>query len=137
MLHQHETRKDRRRFIQGLGVAVLTVQGWPSLARTSDPPAEGNGAAANLIVHASPGLFEHTHELLIPYSVLRAPPLDGVKLESTRALLHTHDVALSREQLDVVRRGGAVTSTASSHTFVIALAANRPNEWRTTYGHRP
>jgi hypothetical protein len=37
------------------------------------------------------------------------------------SLFHTHDVALSQEQLIAVSHGGTVTAFGGSHTFVIAL----------------
>ena len=49
-------------------------------------------------------------------------PPRGVKLESTRALFHTHEVELTQEQLVTVNQGGAVTKIGGSHLFVIALA---------------
>lgn len=114
---------DRRTFIEGVGVAVLTVQMLPLIANCSgSSPTEGNEDADNLIIHSGPGFVPHVHDLLIPYAVLRAPPLEGVKLESTRALFHTHELVLTHEQLIVVSQGGTVTEKGGSHLFVIALA---------------
>lgn len=104
-----------------MGVAVLAVQCMPSFAQTSGAPAEASGARKDLLIHSSPGFAGHTHDLLIPYSVLDEPPAEGVKLESTTGLFHTHSIALPREQLIEVRRGGTVRVPASSHTFLIAL----------------
>jgi len=112
---------DRRAFIEGVGVAVLTAQLLPLIAR-----ADGDEAADNLIIHSGPGFIPHVHDLLIPYAVLDAPPPQGVKLESTRALFHTHEVVLTREQLVTVKQGGTVTERGGSHLFVIALAAVTP-----------
>ena len=113
---------DRREFIQGVGVAVLTVQCLPLMAHASgDSAGDGNEAADNLIIHSGPGRIPHVHDLLIPYAVLNAPPLQGVEFESTRALFHTHDVVLTQEQLIIVNHGGTVTAIGGSHRFVIAL----------------
>ena len=115
---------DRRRFIEGVGVAVLTVQCLPLIACGSgNSPSDGNQAADNLIIHSGPGFIPHVHDLLIPYAVLNAPPLEGVKLETTKALLHTHDVVLTQEELIIVNQGGTVTAKGGSHLFVIELAA--------------
>ena len=111
---------DRREFIKGVGVAVLTVQCLPLTAHASG--SDGNDAGDNLVIHSGPGLFAHEHVLLIPYAVLNAPPLEGVKLETTKALFHRHDVVMTQEQLIIVNQGGTVTGKASSHLFVIALA---------------
>ena len=105
---------DRREFIKGVGVAVLTIQCLPLIAQARD-----NEAAEDLIIHSGPGLFAHEHVLLIPYAVLNAPPVQGVELESTKALFHTHRFTLTQEQLTLVNRGGTVTERASSHIFVI------------------
>jgi hypothetical protein len=114
---------DRRRFIEGVGCAVLTAQLLPLIAHASgDSPSDGNEAADNLIIHSGPGFIPHVHDLLIPYAVLDAPPLQGVKLESTRALFHTHELVLTQEQLIVVKQGGTVTEKGGSHLFVIVLA---------------
>jgi hypothetical protein len=114
---------DRRRFIEAVGVAVLTVQFLPLIAHASGKsPSDGNEAADNLIIHSGPGFIPHTHDLLIPYAVLNAPPLQGVKLETTKALFHRHILVLTQEQLIIVNQGGTVTGKGGSHLFVIALA---------------
>ena len=114
---------DRRKFIKGVVVAVLTVQCLPLIAHASgDSPSGGNEAANNLIIRSGPGLIPHTHDLLIPYAVLKAPPLQGVELETTKALFHRHDVMMTQEQLIIVNQGGTVAAKGGSHLFVIALA---------------
>jgi hypothetical protein len=113
----------RRKFIKGVGVAVLTVQCLRWIAHASgNSPSDGNEAADNLIIHSGPGFIPHVHDLLIPYAVLNARPLQGVKLETTRALFHTHYVVLTQQQLIIVNQGGTVTAKGGSHLFVIALA---------------
>jgi hypothetical protein len=120
---------DRRGFIKGVGVAVVTVQCLPLVACASgDPPSDGNEAADNLIIHSGPGFIPHVHDLLIPYAVLNAPPLQGVKLETTKALFHTHILVLTQEQLITVNQGGTVTEKGGSHLFVIALADRTPTQ---------
>ena len=114
---------DRRRFIKGVGFAVLTVQCLPLIADASGySPGAGNEAADNLVVHSSSGFVPHAHDLLIPYAVLNAPPPQGVELNSTQAFFHTHKVVLTQKELISVNQGGTVTQKASSHLFVIALA---------------
>jgi len=115
-----EIGTDRRRLIKGAGVALLTAQCLPSISQASGHSR--CAAAENLIIRSGPGFVPHTHDLLIPYAVLNAPPRQGVKLESTRALFHTHEVVLTQEQLIVVNRGGTVTASGGSHSFVIASA---------------
>ncbi len=123
----HDTiASNRRTFIKGVGLAVLTVQCLPSLVHASESsPSDGTGAADHLIIHSGPGLLSHVHDLLIPYAVLRTPPVQGVQLTTTQGLLHRHTIALTREQLIAVNQGGTVTQKASSHLFVIALANQR------------
>lgn len=114
---------DRRTFIKGLGLAVLTVQSLPLGACGSKAPrVDGREAVNNLIVLSSPGAFKHVHELLIPYALLKTPPPEGVSLTTTKAFLHQHNIALAHEDLMTVNNGGTVTKKASSHLFVIALA---------------
>ena len=115
-------REDRRRFLTGVGIAVLTVQSFPLMAHASGNSSIDQETADNLIIHSGPGLISHVHDLLIPYAVFKAPPLQGIELKTTEALFHRHTVALTREQLVVVGRGGIVTKKASSHVFAIALA---------------
>jgi hypothetical protein len=116
----------RRGFFKGMGFAVLTVQFLPLIVHASgEAPGDGQGPADNLIVHLSPGFISHVHDLLIPYAVLRNPPVGGVELKTTEALFHRHPVKLTREQLMTVNRGGTVTGHASSHRFVIALTNRR------------
>src|SRR5262245_15431417 len=113
----------RRHFFREVGVAALALQFLPLVVHASGgSPTDGNEAADNLVIHMGPGLMSHVHDLLIPYAVLKAPPLQGVELMTTQALLHRHTVALTQEQLKIVNRGGTVTKKASSHLIVIALA---------------
>jgi hypothetical protein len=121
--HTKNQGMDRRKFLEGVGVAVLGVQVLPLIACSSgDSPSDGNEAADNLTIHSSPGFIPHTHDLLIPYAVISAPPLQGIELETTRALFHTHILVLTQEQLIIVNQGGTVTGKGGSHLFVIALA---------------
>jgi hypothetical protein len=114
---------DRRKFIKGVGFAVLTAQCLSLIACASgNSPSDSGQAANNLIIHSSSGTLSHVHDLLIPYSVLSAPPRQGVELKTTQAMFHMHRVALTQEQLTFVSQGGTVTQKAGSHLFVIALA---------------
>src|SRR5262249_25842719 len=124
MTRVHEDiTEDRRNFLKGVGLAVLTVQFLPLIAHASgDSASDGNDDANNLSIHFTPGLFSHVHDLLIPYAVLKTPPAQGVELLTTQAMFHRHSVKLTHEQLLTVSRGGSVTGKASSHRFVIALA---------------
>ena len=50
------TDDDRRKFIKGVGFAVLTVHCLPLIAHASgDLPSDGNDADDNLIIHSSSG----------------------------------------------------------------------------------
>ena len=114
---------DRRTFLQGLGLAVLAVQSLALIGcESGDPPIDDKKAVDNLIMQSSPGAFDHVHDLLIPYALLRTPPSEGVKLISTKSFFHRHEISLTREELTAVNQGGSVTRKASSHLFVIALA---------------
>ena len=113
---------DRRRFLKGVGLAVLTVQSLPVIGQASAYWPDDQDAGHDLIIHSGPGLISHVHDLVIPYAVLNAPPSKGIELTTTQALLHRHTVALTRDQLLVVSRGGTITKKASSHVFAIALA---------------
>ncbi|MEP7076884.1 MAG: hypothetical protein ABI878_13840 [Acidobacteriota bacterium] len=114
---------DRRTFLQGLGIAVLAVQSLALIGcESGNPPIDDKMKAENLIMQSSPGKFDHVHDLLIPYTLLRTPPSEGVKLLSTKSFFHRHEVELTQEELTTVNLGGSVTRKASSHLFVIALA---------------
>ena len=114
--------RERRRFLKELGLVLLTVRSLPLIANAAAVSPVDQDARTDLLIHSGPGLISHVHDLLIPYALLKAPPVQGVELMTTQALLHRHTVALSREQLIVVGGGGKVTKKASSHTFVISLA---------------
>src|SRR5204863_8819662 len=61
---------DRRKFIKGVGFAVLTAQCLSLIACASGNSAsDGDKTADNLIIHSSPGTLSHVHDLLIPYAV--------------------------------------------------------------------
>ena len=114
---------DRREFVTGVGMAVLTVQCLPLMAHASrNPPTDGRERADDLIIQSGPGLFRHVHDLRIPYAVLNAPPPQGITLTTTESLYHQHNIALTQNELAIVKQGGTVTQKASSHLFVIALA---------------
>jgi hypothetical protein len=115
-------QSNRRTFIKGAGIAVLAVQCLPLIARASGNPSDGEETGDNLIIQSGPGLLHHVHDLLIPYALLKAPPIQGVHLTSTQAMLHRHNIALTQKELTIVNEGGTVTQKASSHHFVIALA---------------
>jgi len=114
---------DRRKFIKGVGFAVLTAQCLSLIACASgNSPSDGHQAVDNLIIHSSAGTLSHVHDLLIPYAVLNAPPLQGIELKTTKAMFHMHQVVLTQEQLIIMKQGGTVNQKAGSHLFVIALA---------------
>lgn len=118
---------NRRTFIEAVGMAVLTVQCLPLIAHASaTAPSDGQEATGSLTIRSGPGLFDHVHDLLVPYAVLNAPPPQGVELTSTKALFHQHTFLLTQKDLTTVHQGGTVTQKASSHVFVIALATPLP-----------
>ena len=110
---------DRRTFLQGMGIAVLAAHSLTLIGcESGDPPIDDR---KNLILHSSPGKFDHVHDLLIPYALLETPPSEGVKLLTTKSVFHRHEIALTADELATVNRGGTVTQKASSHIFIIAL----------------
>ncbi len=118
-----EIAADRRGFIKRAGLALLTVQLLPSLARASDgSPIDSESVAENLIIRSGQGFVPHTHDLWISSALLRTPPAQGVTLISTKARDHTHEVVLSHDDLAIVNHGGTVSVKGGSHTFVIAMA---------------
>ncbi|CAN5601511.1 hypothetical protein BH10PSE5_BH10PSE5_33720 [soil metagenome] len=119
MRSRHETGTDRRGFMKEAGGVVLAAQLPPSGARASEGSPD---ATDTLIIRSGQGFVPHTHDLWIPYAVLKAPPREGVKLISTLARGHSHEVTLSREQLATVNQGGTVSVMGGSHTFVLAVA---------------
>ena len=136
MRHRHATGTDRRGFIKDMGVAILTVQLLPAIAQASQGPHGGAPySGKTLIIRSSLGFVPHTHDLWIPFAVLRAPPRQGVNLVSTQALGHAHEIALTHDQLALVNHGGAVAIKGGSHTFMIAL--NRAISDRTTARENP
>src|SRR5262245_13316599 len=92
---------ERRRFLKGLGLAVLTVQSFPLIADAAGMSLLDEQSPSDLVIHSGPGLISHVHNLVIPYAFLKSPPPKGVELLTTQALLHRHAVALTREQLIV------------------------------------
>jgi len=123
MRNPHEIGTGRRGFIKKAGLVLLTVQLLPSIARASEgSPGADADPAHNLIIRSGQGFVPHTHDLWIPYALLRTPPAEGVVLISTKSRDHTHPVALSHDELAAVNQGGTVSVKGGSHTFVIAIA---------------
>src|SRR5436190_18026059 len=119
MIDDIPVKCDRRIFLQGLGFAVLAVQSLALIGcESGDPQIDDRKAVDNLIMKSSPGAFDHVHDLLIPYVLLRTPPSEGVKLMSTKSFFHRHEISLTQEELTTVNQGGSVTRKASSHVFV-------------------
>jgi hypothetical protein len=118
---------DRREFVKRVGFAVLAVQCLPAMAfGSAGNPISGATAPDDLVIESGPGAFHHVHYLRIPEAALTAPPLEGVKVTSSKALFHQHPVALSQKELTEIHNGGTVSQRASSHVFVIALARGLP-----------
>lgn len=118
---------NRRTFLATATVAVLSAASLPWLARgAADPTPGARTTADGLVVPSGPGLFGHAHTLLIPRAALERPPLQGVVLTSTESLHHRHEIALTRDELVLVGRGGTIVKPVSSHRFVIALV--RPSD---------
>src|SRR3569623_888294 len=61
---------DRRRFLNMLGMAVLTVRCIHANAFDTVVWLQGTAAADDLIVHSGPGALSHRHDLVIPMSVI-------------------------------------------------------------------
>jgi len=113
---------DRRTFLQGLGFAVLAVHSLALIGcESSDPPLDEKKRNNNFVMQSSAGAFGHIHDLLIPSALLQTPPREGVKLLSSKAFFHRHEIVLTQEDLNTVNQGGTVNRKASSHLFVIAL----------------
>ena len=122
---------DRRNIIKGLGFAVLTVQCLPLTVQASaNPPIGGTETADALIIQSSTGFVPHVHDLVIPYAVLKAPPLHGIEFKTTQALLHRHSLVLTQEELTTVNQGGTVTQKGGSHLFVVALSKGQNHHQR-------
>jgi hypothetical protein len=119
---------DRRKFVTSLGMAVLTVRILPLIANDGTPSPSDGKTAEDLVIHSGAGAFGHVHDLVIPYALLTAPPREGVRLTSSKALLHTHEITLTREELVIVNTGKTITKKSSSHVFVIALSQSEPHD---------
>ena len=117
-----KSKFDRRRVLLQAGVAVFAAWCLPSNSAASESaPRLKPVGTGNLVIRSGSGFVPHTHDLVIPYAILRAPPPRGVKLISTNSFLHTHEVVLTQAQLVAVIHGETVIATGGSHTFAIAL----------------
>ena len=75
---------DRRTFVRSVGLAVLTVQCLPILSCAADPSSPASeDARDSMKILSSPGKFGHVHDLLIPLTLLCAPPAEGVALTTS------------------------------------------------------
>jgi hypothetical protein len=117
---------ERRQFLKLLGYAALSVQMLPL---TGCPSAVETAPVDSLTVTSSRNSkvgrwAAHSHVLYVPLHLFRAPPREGATLSTTRTFLHSHEVALTQEQLVTVARGGTVRVKDSNgtHTFSIELS---------------
>jgi hypothetical protein len=115
--------RDRRKLVKGAGFLVLSVLSRPLLGGGPMHAPTDQALGDDLVLQSGPGLFAHVHELRIPARALKSPPLDGIELVTSEALLHRHTLALTHEELRLVSGGGVVTKQASSHVFAIARAS--------------
>ena len=122
---------NRRMFLNRVGLGVVALQvvvlsGTESLAAgVSDPYINGN----DLVVGSTGWLFiQHSHELYVPLAALQNPPPAGLRLRTKMALLHSHAVDLTYQQLIEIANGKAVEvmdSTVGEHKFAVYLPAER------------
>src|SRR5262249_45858656 len=91
----------------------------PLIAHASGIPlSDADATAENLMIHLGPGFLSHVHDLTIPYALLQSPPVEGVELTTTQAMLHRHIVKLTQDQLVTVNRGGTVTEKPAAPACV-------------------
>jgi hypothetical protein len=119
---------ERREFLKKLGMVALSIQVISlspfSLAQAQE---EQQPTENDLVIRSGPSRFAplpgHFHNLIIPLTLFQSPPLEGVKLVTTRAYGHRHVVKLSQEQLAAVAQGSRleVTDTVTDHKYVIML----------------
>jgi hypothetical protein len=83
---------------------------------------------AELVVKSQGGLFPHTHSLRIPRAAIDQPLAEGLLLttseEYSLVFKHKHEVRISRQELESVRAGHAVTvrdTDKGRHSFRIEL----------------
>ena len=113
---------NRREAVKELAVATVVIAIAP-LAQACDSLDEERSAVGSgaLVAVTTEGLFGHIHRLSIARHLLERPPARGVVLETTRVLLHRHDVRLSAAELSAIGAGQTVTRRMSSHRLVICL----------------
>jgi hypothetical protein len=118
---------ERRQFLKLLGYAALSVQILPlaggACAVETAPPADSLAVTSSRTSKVG-RWADHSHVLYVPLHLFRDPPRAGVTLSTTRTFLHSHEVALTQEQLGTVARGGTVRVKDSNgtHTFSIELS---------------
>jgi hypothetical protein len=119
-----ETKPVNRRDAVKRLAALTVVMAIAPLAQACDSLDEERSAAGGgaLVAATTEGLFGHVHRLAIARRLLERPPAEGVLLETTRALLHRHEVRLSAAELSAIAAGRTVTRQMSSHRLVICLA---------------
>lgn len=117
----------RRQFLKavlGVGAGLLATAALSSMAGC---------AATQDITSTSSTDLAHNHRVTIPGADLDSPPAQ--KTYTTDGTTHTHTVTLTKAQLEVIKKGQAVSVTCSSsgvpahtHTFNIQKAAQaRPS----------
>ncbi|MEQ1876280.1 MAG: twin-arginine translocation signal domain-containing protein [Bdellovibrionia bacterium] len=109
----------RRDFIKGAGLATLSVF-VVSAAKAQDVLF---GEESLLIRSGRGRLFEHYHNLELPYKYLSNPPAGGVALYTTKTAWHFHKVPLTQVQLTAIAEGQKVTvaDTVRDHLYVIQI----------------
>ncbi len=119
----------RRQFLKTLGVSVVTLQVIPVLLKKAsaqmNSPEFNCGAELNILSGPSayaplPG---HFHYLNIETAIFKNPPTQGVKIMTSIAYLHQHQVILSQEQLLKVAQGDTITveDSVKDHHYEIKL----------------
>jgi hypothetical protein len=112
---------DRRNFIKTVTLACVAVQLPTASAQSAEPIITDD-----LLTCVSTGyaFLPHEHTISLDLAYLENPPAEGVTLGTTWALLHSHSVYITQEQLFAIGRGETITvvdSTLGEHEFAIYL----------------
>ena len=121
---------DRRKFLIGLGIALIAGPAAISLKGCGGSSSSDNTAAPanSFSVTSNPDNTGHTHNVVILFADLTTPPSGGKTYTSTISGGHVHQITLTQQQLTDINNGGtdSVTSTIDgghSHEWTIKKPA--------------
>jgi hypothetical protein len=117
-------KMDRREFLIGLGAVMIALPAASTFQGCGSNSSSDNAASVTAFSVASSIVFNHSHNVTIPFADLTNPPSGGVTYVSDGDS-HQHQIFLTEQQLADISRGRTDTVTST-------VVNNHTHDWTIT-----